>query len=365
MYFSPKNPQPAFLPQTSSPQIPVVYSWSQISSLEQQVIAIQKSVGPKVVNIIMKKELDVYKRDPFGFFQEKIGSIEKTLGGGSGFFVSKDGLIMTNKHVVSDREASYSIITSDGMEYDAKVLAFDPLSDIALLQIVSSQSNTFLPLEAIENENSINIGQFAIAIWNALWTFQNSLSFWVISGKNRSIEASTLFGESQQLSGLIQTDVAINPGNSGWPLINLEGKLMWVNTAIAGDSQWVGFSIPMSQKRIDYIIESVQKYGVIKQPFIWILTVPLTPDIAGKNALASDKWAYIPEGPETVLPESPAAKAWLKQGDIILKVDGQDITYAQPISLFLQNKIPWDSVVLTILSKDNSQKEITVILWEK
>ena len=170
-----------------------------------------------IVSIVISKDLVVYRSDPWGFFQQPSGTVRRQVGGGSGFFVKKDGTILTNKHVVSDPNAQYTVILSDGSEYPAKVLGLDPVNDLAVIKIEATKTQKeFIPLPIVADTQEVHIGQFVIAVGNALAEFQNSVALGIVSGKDRSIEA-----EGTQLTGLLQTDAAINPGNSGGPLLNL------------------------------------------------------------------------------------------------------------------------------------------------
>ncbi len=339
--------------------------FTTITDLESEITQLVKEVGPSVVNIIIKKDLALYRRDPWWFFQEQIGSVERQVGWGSWFFVTKDGIIMTNKHVVADSDANYTVITNDGTEYEAKVVALDPLTDLAIIKIENTAGEIFQTIESITDEDTIQIGQFAIAIWNALWEFQNSVAFWVISGKNRAIEAWDANSRTvERLTWLLQTDAAINPWNSGWPLINIDGKLMWVNTAIAWNGQWLGFSIPMSQKRITYILESIEKYWEIKRPFIGISYIPINPSLALELWLRSEYGAYVPEQEWSIQPWSSAQRAGIEHGDIILSIDGNKVDLWNPLQSLIQNKIPWDTIEVNIIKKDGSQKNISLTLGE-
>lgn len=336
-----------------------------ITELQSEITTLVKDVWPSVVNIIIKKDLALYRRDPWGFFQEQVGSVERQVGGWSGFFVTKEWIIMTNKHVVEDQNASYTVITNDGTEYEATVVALDPLTDLAIIKINNIEWKEFQTIDAIVDEESIQIGQFAIAIGNALWEFQNSVAFGVISGKNRSIEAGSQGSrETQRLSWLLQTDTAINPGNSGWPLLNLDGKIMWVNTAIAGNGQGLGFSIPMSQKRIQYILDSISKHWEIKRPFIGISYIPVNPWMAAELWLRAEYGAYIPEQEWSIQSWSSAQRAGIENWDIILEVDGNKVDVANPLQTLIQNKIPWDTIDLKIVKKDGIQRNVSLILGE-
>lgn len=332
-----------------------------ITQLESEITDIVKDVSPSVVNIIISKELTVYKNDPFNFFRQPVWSIERKVWGWTGFFVSKDWIILTNKHVIQDQNAQYTVILNNWDEYPATILAKDPITDLAVIKIDTNKE--VIPLEFINNyegENSqIQIWQFAIATGNALAEFQNSVSLGVISWINRTIEA-----ENEKLSGLLQTDAAINPWNSWGPLINLDWKVMWINTAISGNAQWIGFSIPLSKTRVDFILESIEKYGEIKKPFIWINYFLLNTDIANSLWLPVNYWAYIPnQNKDSILKNSSADKAGLKLGDIILEVDGIKITESNDLLSFIQNKTPGQKINLTVLRENWNTENIALYLW--
>ena len=164
------------------------------------------------------------------------------MGGGRGFIVSGDGVILTNKHVVSDTEAQYTVLTNDGKKYSAKVLARDSNIDIAIIKVEAFG----LPTIKLGNSDSIQVGQTAIAIGNALGEFRNTVNVGVISGLSRNITASG-GGLTEAIYNVIQTDASINPGNSGGPLINMRGEVIGINTAIAQNAQSIGFAIPVNQ----------------------------------------------------------------------------------------------------------------------
>lgn len=332
-----------------------VVQTTEIKELENTLTNIVWELSPSIVSIIIEKDLAVYKSDPYGFFQQKVGSITQKVGGGTGFFITKDGKIITNKHVVSDKEAKYIVITSDDKEYEAEVLAFDPLTDLAVLQIISDENFTLL--EFINEKSEIKIGQFVLAIGNALAEFQNSVSFWVVSGLGRNIQAS-----QESLAGLIQTDTAINPWNSGWPLINMDGKVLGINTAIFDGAEGIGFAIQVSQKKIDFMLDSIAKYGVIKRPLIGVNFFPVTEALARDRNLVDSYGAYVLEWTGSVMPWSSAEKAGIKPQDTILEVDGKKITLENSLQSQIQNKIPWEKVTLMIRNKNGEIRELELEL---
>ncbi|QFR38977.1 trypsin-like serine protease [Candidatus Gracilibacteria bacterium 28_42_T64] len=330
-------------------------SETRMNQLEAEIIDKVQEASPSVVSIIIKKDLTIYRSDPWGFFQTPIGSVQKKVGGGTGFFITKDGIIITNKHVINDKNAVYTVITQTGDEYDAKILATDPLTDLAIIKIETTDDT--IPLKFISEykgiKSKIQVGQFVITIGNVLAEFQNSVSFGVISGTNRTIVA-----DGEQLSGLLQTDAAINPGNSGGPLINLEGKVIGINTAIAGASQGIGFSIPLNTKKIKYLLDSIKNYGTIKKPFIGIQYTIISESIQKQLGVTVNYGALI----NGVLLESNASESGLKKGDIILQIDGKNVSLNNDIISIIQNKIPGDILGVKILKKSGEIKEVKIEL---
>lgn len=162
------------------------------SDIETDVKDVASRVGPSVVSIVVTKDMQTYRTDPFGFFYEPAGTVRRKVGGGTGFFVRKDGYVLTNKHVVADSQASYSIVLSNGEELDGKVLAFDPTTDLAMVRAYEKDGKPYsnaVPVSVITQTADLSVGSFVIAIGNALAEFQNTLTFGVVSGLGRSIEA--------------------------------------------------------------------------------------------------------------------------------------------------------------------------------
>ncbi len=341
---------------------------------EQTIINVVKESSPAVVSIIITKDLVVleqYYSDPFEDFggspfrvpeyREK-GVEKQTIGGGSGFIVSSDGIIITNKHVVLDEEADYTVLTNDGKQYPATVLAKDPIQDLAILKIEDSRP---FPTIKLGDSESLQIGQTVIAIGNALGEFQNTVSVGVISGLGRTITASG-GGILETLEDVIQTDAAINKGNSGGPLLNLKGEVIGINTAVSLEGENIGFTIPINKAKKD--IEQAKTIGKIVYPFIGVRYVILNEDLQKENDLPVDYGALITSGEGAdavaVVLDSPADKAGLKEGDIILEFDGQKITTSNSLSDIIGNYDPGDTVVLKVL-RDKEEKFFTIILAER
>jgi len=235
----------------------------------------------------------------------------------------------------------------------------DPNNDLAILEIVD-ENIEFVTLDFINNIDEINVWQFAIAVWNALSEFQNSVSLWVISWKNRNISDG-----KNTIWWLLQTDAAINPGNSWWPLINLDWKVMWINTAIIEWREWLWFSIGLTKDKINYMLESIKKYGVIKKPFIWVNYLTISESIQKQYNLKSNVWLYVINEEWSVVLWSPAEKAWIKKWDIITKIDGINLWINYDLNYFIQNKSPGEKINLSILREwENNEINIIVELWE-
>jgi len=320
-----------------------------VISEQNATISIAKKVGPSVVSITTSAS----GRDVFG-------RSSQSEGAGTGIIISADGLILTNKHVVN-AGTSFSIITSDGKEYtQVKLVAKDPSNDIAFLKVEGGSG--FTPAE-LGDSSTVEVGSFVVAIGNALGQFQNTVTTGVISGKGRPILASEGSG-AEQLQNLFQTDAAINPGNSGGPLVNIDGQVIGINTAVAGQgSQNLGFAIPINEAKRD--IASVAQNGKITRGFLGVSYVPVTAQLAKANNLSVDYGAYISGNNDSsgVLAGSPAAKAGLKSGDIILQVNSSKITSSTGLSSLVGQYQPGETVTLTIY-RDGKEQQLKVQLGD-
>lgn len=337
-------------------------SWEQVQQLnmlelENTINQTVKKIAPSVVSIVIKKDLVVYRSDPYGFFQQPTGTVSRQVWGWSWFFVSEDGIILTNKHVVQDTTAEYTVILNTGEEYDATVVALDPVNDLAVIKI-QDEANNFSPLPISQKLDNIEIWDFWIAVWNALAELQNSVSLWIVSGKNRTIQAGW-----DSLSGLLQTDAAINPGNSWGPLINLSWEVIGINTAIASNSNGIWFAYWLTQERVDYMLQSIWESGRIMRPFIGINYIPNSPGVANQLWLSTSQWVYIVDERESILAGSSAEKAGLEPWDIILEVDEKVLWVNITLWYIVQNSLPWDTLTLKVLKKTGKEEIIDLKLW--
>lgn len=340
---------------------------SMAASQEQQVIDVVRRSSPAVVSVIITKDLPVveqFEADPFQdffggdpFFQQFLGprfripqlrqkgTEKREVGGGSGFILTHDGLVMTNRHVVEDQQAEYTVLTNDGEKLPARALARHPVLDLAMLKV--DRQN--LPILPLGDSEKTDIGQSVIAIGNALGEFRNTVSVGVISGLRRTITAGD-GNSSEELENVIQTDAAINRGNSGGPLLNLKGEVIGINVAVAVGAENIGFSVPIDQAK--KMIEEVGRTGRLRIPFLGTRYVLINEVLQRANGLPVSYGALLVAGntgEPAVMPNSPAATIGLKAGDIILEFDGMKIDEQNSLAKLISKKNVGDEVTLKVL----------------
>lgn len=340
---------------------------------DSAVINVVKSATPAVVSIVITKDVPKFKsffENPFGDFfdpfgnqsQNQDGTEKQKVGSGSGFIVNLNGMIVTNKHVVEDTTADYTVITSDGKEYPAKVLARHPVEDIAVIKI---EGDNF-PAVNLGDSDSLQVGQTVIAIGNPLGEFANSVSKGIISGLKRNVTAGSRLGEMERLTNIIQTDAAINPGNSGGPLLDVSGNVIGINVAMAQGAENIGFALPINQ--VKKTVEAVEKQGKISVPFLGVRYVLIDKQIQKANNLPFDYGALVLRGDNrtdlAVIPGSPADKAGISENDIILEINGQKITADNMLADIIAKSSVGDTVTIKFWDKGQT-KTVNVILTER
>lgn len=316
-----------------------------VSSQSELIASIAKNINPSVVSIVTKKTTTSY--DPFySIFGGQ--SSQSTTGAGTGIILSSDGVVVTNKHVVPEGTNDISITTSNGKTYDkVTVLARDPRSnyDVAFLKI--SGVNDLKPAK-LGDSSKMQVGDSVVAIGNALGEFQNTVTSGIISGLGRPIIAgNTASGSVESLNNLFQTDAAMNSGNSGGPLVNMNSEVIGINTAVAGDAQNIGFSIPIND--IKSQIGSVLKSGKLKVPYLGVRYVPLNEALKNRYDLPVNDgaWLKTADVDQAVINGSPADKAGLKENDIITKIGSQKIDEQNTLSAVLGKYQVGDEVQIT------------------
>jgi serine protease Do len=317
---------------------------TKVTQEEENIASVVDAVGPSVVSIVTSSRTSTF----YGVGEQE--------GAGTGIIVSKDGYILTNKHVV-DGASNVEVILSDGTTYDkVKVLGSDPLNDVAFLKIDNVND---LPAAKLGDSSSIRVGQKVVAIGNSLGQYQNTVTSGIVSGTNRPISAQA--GDSvENLTDLIQTDTAINPGNSGGPLLNLSGQVIGINTAIIEDAQGIGFSIPINATK--GILKGVLAGKGVQRSYLGINFVPITADVAEYYKLSVKKGAYVyVTSGSAVVADSPAAKAGIKDKDIITKVGGIEVGDKGGVSSLVAEYAPGDTIQVVVL-RDGKTVELSVTL---
>lgn len=312
-----------------------------------EVVAdVAKQVSPSVVSIVTQSQ------SGSGYFAQTSESA------GTGIVISKDGYILTNRHVVEGATEA-QVVMSDGTTHEnVKVVGTDTANDLAFLKI-DGVSN--LTAATLGDSSTVTVGQPVVAIGNALGQYQTSVTSGIISGLGRPLVAGDESGmSSESLSNLFQTDAAINPGNSGGPLVNMAGQIIGINTAIDQEAQGIGFAIPINDAK--GLITSVTKSGKLSRAFLGVSYVSVTADVANQYHLSVQNGAYVTaDSGSAVTADSPAEKAGLKNGDVITKVDGKGINEYNPLLSALSTHQPGDSISLTYL-RDGKESTVQVTL---
>lgn len=306
---------------------------------ESAVIDVVEKVSPAVVSIIVKTT-------NFDFFS---GASTYESGIGTGFIVDSTGLIVTNSHVVDDPNGEYSVVLKDGKDYKVEKIHLDESSDIAILEITARG----LPKVEFGDSDSIKVGQKAIAIGNALGKFSNTVTVGVISGIARELEAMSGFGGTKVYEDVLQTDAALNPGNSGGPLLNSAGQVIGINVATTYGADNISFAIPVNT--LKPIIEGFLKEGKIVRAYLGVSYKMITKEIATLNELPEG--AYV----AGVVAGSPAEKAGLKRGDVIVKFAGTEVNAQNSLAKLIAKSKVGDKVEL-VVDRDGKKVNINVVL---
>lgn len=332
----------------------------QIVSNESELISkIAQDVGPSVVSINVMST-----SEQMGFFGFSAPIEQESAG--TGVIISKDGYILTNRHVVSGDTTNISVTLSDGTELDDVTLIgrtseSDPL-DVAFLKIGDTKGKE-LTAAKLADSSQVKVGDKAIAIGNALGQFQNTVTAGIISGYGRDLTAGgNADGTTETLQNLFQTDAAINEGNSGGPLVNINSEVIGINTAIAGGTaQNIGFAIPVND--LKGMVASVLEKGKIERPYIGIRYVTLTDDYAYQYNLSVNRGAYVApsRSGDSILSGSPAEKAGLKEKDIVIKVNDVQVDENNSLTSLVGKYAVGDEVTLTII-RDGKEQTVKVTL---
>lgn len=313
---------------------------------QEATIRAINQVSPAVVSITVIEAVERKSQLGDG---GTISTIEKqNRGMGSGFLISSDGLILTNRHVahVTARDkGEYKVTLNSGKQYYAQFIGNDPLNDFAILKIFDNN----LPYIKLGDSNKLTVGTTVIAIGNSLGRYSNSATKGIVSGLYRTVAASGVNGETEDLKNVIQTDAEINLGNSGGPLIDLNGTVVGINVAKDQSGDSIGFSIPINEAKP--IILSARNYGRIIRARVGVRFVMITPEMAEEKKLSRTSGALLVDsehGDSSITPGGPAEKAGLQTGDIIFEIDGRSIDERMPLSSYVNQFNPGKKIGLRI-----------------
>ncbi len=331
----------------------------KIVSEESITIDIVKKVGPSVVTIAeeVTQNTGVFRIGPFSIDipqQEEQSSEIEPQSIGTGFIIDKEGLVVTNKHVVQQSGIDYFVITNDQKRYKVENIYRDPLNDISLLKIDSTENNKALNPIPLGDSDNLQAGQYVVAIGTALGEFENTVTTGVISGLGRGITAGSAFqGSVERIDNVIQTDAAINPGNSGGPLLNSSGQVIGVNTAVSAAGQNIGFAIPINT--IKKSLDNFNKTGKFDRAYLGVSYRVIPQETALIN--------NVPQGAfvQSVIAGSPADKAGIRQGDIITKLDGDKLTVDRELAVVIAAKKTGDKLDIEVY-RDGESQNLTATL---
>lgn len=334
---------------------PVVPSsaFAQDVSRRNPVVTATEKASPAVVTILSAQQVeqqfspfsgdplfDEFFRDFFESYRQK--QTQRSLG--SGVVIRPDGYILTNEHVIL-RSGEIQVQFSDERKFTARLVGADSDSDLAVLKIDTDKALPHLPLG---NSDDLMIGETVIAIGNP-FGLSHTVTTGVVSAVNRSLNTN-----NRVYYDFIQTDTSINPGNSGGPLLNIRGELIGINTAIYGRAQGIGFAIPIS--RAKRIVQGLITYGAIEAPWVGVAVQNLTPELASHFSLRNRHGVLI----RTVEPESPAARARLQRGDVILSLDGRSLRSAEEYLQREREHNSGDTLRLRIM-RERGEEEVAVM----
>jgi S1-C subfamily serine protease len=312
-----------------SKNLPFGLSLPRVSSLEEEVVNLPGG-GKRIVTSEESSVINVVEQTS----PSVVSIVAQTVtfegreeqGIGTGFIVDKSGVILTNSHVVSNEMVDYTVITKDKKQYQVKKVSRDPINDIAILKVEASD----LPVLSLGDSNDLKVGQAVVAIGYALGKFDNTVTTGVVSGLGRGVTASDAFGSrSETLENVIQTDAALNPGNSGGPLLNLSGEVVGINVAVTQGAQNIGFAIPVNVAKS--ILDSYKKDGRIVRPYLGVVYRMISKELA--------QIRDFPEGAfiQRVVADGPADKAGIKAGDVITKIGEAQVNTDSPLSRAIFN----------------------------
>ncbi len=323
-------------------------------------VAVAELVTPTVVHILTVVDKPVANNEmqeinPFDFFGGRGFSMPQPgprAGSGSGVIISQDGLIVTNNHVI-DGATKIKVVLNDKREYDAELIGKDNNTDLALLRI--SESN--LPFALIGNSDEVKVGQWVLAVGNP-FNLTSTVTAGIVSAKGRNLNINRGNGQQYPIESFIQTDAAVNPGNSGGALVSQDGKLIGINTAIASETgQYAGYAFAIPSNLMQKVINDLMKYGTVQRGVLGVEITDINGELADKLGLKQVKGVYV----RNVKENSAAEEAGLKSDDVITSIDGIAANTTPELQEIIGKKNPGDIVKVTVI-RDGKEKIFDVKL---
>lgn len=326
------------------------------TSFSKPFIEVAEKVTPSIVQINVKSKVEINDRDNFFFFfpfKDQLPKEQEQLGSGSGVIISEDGYIITNNHVVENAE-QVTVILHDNRKVDGKVIGTDPLTDLAVIKI--DEDN--LPVAYLGNSDNAKVGQWVMAIGNPL-SLNSTVTAGIISAKSRSINILTRDRGNRAIEDFIQTDAAINPGNSGGALVDLSGAVIGINTAIAanGSGSYIGYGFAIPINIAKTVSREIILNGKVNRGYIGVTITAM--DASTSKAVGLDKATGVMV--QGLLKDGAAEKAGIKEGDIILKIDGREVSQPNHLQSYVATKSAGTEVKLTIWREGKEiEKSVTL-----
>lgn len=320
-------------------------------------VEVAEVVTPTVVHIITTVEPSKQQaQDPFDFFGFNMPMVPRS-GSGSGVIIAQDGYIVTNNHVI-DGASKIKVILNDKREFDAELLGRDPNTDLALLRI--DEKN--LPFAAVGNSDEVKVGQWVLAVGNP-FNLTSTVTAGIVSAKGRNLNLLRSNGNNAPYSieSFIQTDAAVNPGNSGGALVSADGRLVGINTAIASQTgQYAGYSFAVPSNLMKKIIDDLLKYGEVQRGFLGVSIQDVNGELADKEGLREVKGVFVAK----VNPNSSAEDAGIEDKDVIIKIGDIAVNSSSELQEQIGKKNPGDKVKVTVV-RGGKEKEFEVVLKNK
>lgn len=310
---------------------------------EQQAIAAVRLAKPAVVSIVGNRVDQMSNEAVLDF----------NVVNGTGFIINPNGLIVSNSHVVSDVKNKYFVVFSDGSQYEAKVLGADKYNDIALLKIEVGN----LPASRLGNSDNLETGQTVFAIGNSAGKYQNTVTRGVVSALGRAIGLGDETNPQPRLQNLIQTDAAINSGNSGGPVINLSGEVIGMSTLVDRSGESLGFAVPINAVKTS--VQQILDFGKVSRPFLGVNFTTVNKAVQALKQLSTSEGAYI----KAVAVGSPAERAGLLAGDVIVEINREKLTLINEMDKVLF-KLPVGSTVVIGYLRNGKKEEAVAVLGE-